>query len=210
MKIIKKVIKRSFIDNLNSHLDKISYKDSLCIFRNEDPILYELVRKNMSSNIFFKKIIKKNNCYIVFRMVKKNDTKRSLEAHFDNYLKTYFIPLKVPKNLNSRDEINLRGDLYLWENARDMPRSLIFHACTKVIFQNKYISKLIRYFFHHKFKRAVLEIGDVLYFNGFTTFHYTSLVSSEHRSLVIHTDMPFDKSRLMKLIDWYSRYRTRH
>ena len=65
MKIIKKVIKKSFIDNLNSHLDKISYKDSLCIFRNEDPILYELVRKNMSSNIFFKKSIKNNNCYIV-------------------------------------------------------------------------------------------------------------------------------------------------
>jgi len=209
MYVKKNIINANFIKKINAYLDNVSYKDSLWIFPGEHPKLYKLIINNLSSTSFFKSILNKNDCYIVLRMINQNDIKRSLEAHFDNYSKTYFIPLKIPeKNLSSAKR-NMQGNLFLWEKARLMPKSLTIHICTKIIFQNKYISKIIRWLNSNSFKEVSLNLGDVLYFNGFTTFHYTSLVSSEHRSLVIHTDMPFKGNKIARLIDQYSRYRVK-
>jgi hypothetical protein len=56
---------------------------------------------------------------------------------------------------------------------------------------------------------AKANIGDVVHFNGFTSLHYNTSVASEHRSLVIHNTMPFEKTKIARWIDTYSRYRVK-
>jgi len=209
MYIKKNVVDRGFIKKINAYLDKVTYESSLWIFPGEHPALYKLIKNDLSIIPFFKPILKRKDCYIVIRMVDKNDLKRSLEAHFDNYTKTFFIPLKIPIDANNSKKEDLKGNLYLWEKTRSMPQNLIIHIITKLILQNKYISRIIRFIFTQKFKKVNMEIGDLLYFNGFTTFHYNALTSSEHRSLVIHTNMPFSQNKIMHWIDQYSRYRVK-
>ncbi|CAN1513242.1 hypothetical protein MCEHALHM7_00879 [Methylophilaceae bacterium] len=209
MYIKKNIVDRSFIKKINAYLDNVKYESSLWIFPGEHPTLYKLIKNNLSITPFFKSILKSKDCYIVIRMVNKNDSKRSLEAHFDNYTRTFFIPLKIPKDTTNSKKEDLQGNLYLWEKARSMPQNLIVHIITKLTLQNKYVSKIIMYVFTQKFKKINMEIGDLLYFNGFTTFHYNALVSAEHRSLVIHTDMPFSQNTIMRWIDLYSRYRVK-
>ena len=210
MYIKKKIISPRFIKKINAYLDKVTYKSSLWIFPGEHPKLYELIKKDLAFIPFFKPIFSKKDCYIVIRIVNANDSKRSFEAHFDNYTNTYLIPLKIPKKISTLKNEDLQGNLYLWEKARLMPKYLLSHIIIKIILQNKYLSKVIRCIFSQKFKRINMKIGDLLYFNGFTTFHYNALVSSEHRSLVIHTEMPFNQNKIMSWIDQYSRFRVKH
>ena len=95
MYIKKNVVDHCFIKKINAYLDKVTYESSLWIFPGEHPALYKLIKNDLSIAPFFKSILKRKDCYIVIRMVNKSDSKRSLEAHFDNYTRTFFIPLKI-------------------------------------------------------------------------------------------------------------------
>ena len=174
-------------------------------------MLYKKVQIMICKNRFLKKIIGKKDNYIVLRLVNENDKKRSFEAHFDNYIETFYIPLLIPKNLKRIDGTrkNLNGDLYFWEKARKMPKNILSHIISKGFFQNFLTQQILKNCFLGKFKTIRVNLGDILEFKGFTTLHYNSPVSSEHRSLVIHNTMPFHANRIAKLIDNYSRIRVR-
>ena len=209
--IYKNKIDKYWIKSINKELDQIKFKDSLWIFPGENPLLYKKVQIMICKNRFLKKIIGKKDNYIVLRLVNENDKKRSFEAHFDNYIETFYIPLLIPKNLKRIDGTrkNLNGDLYFWEKARKMPKNILSHIISKGFFQNFLTQQILKNCFLGKFKTIRVDVGDILRFNGFTTLHYNSPVSSEHRSLVIHNTMPFHANRIAKLIDNYSRIRVR-
>ena len=209
--IYKNKIDKNWIKTINKELDEIRLNDSLWIFPGENPLLYKKVQIMISKNRFLKKAIGKKDNYIVLRLVNENDKKRSFEAHFDNYIETFYIPLKTPENLKRIKGTgnNLNGDLYFWEKARKMPANILSHVISKAFFQNFFTQQILKNFFLAKFKTIQIDVGDILRFNGFTTLHYNSPVSSEHRSLVIHNRMPFQTSRIANLIDNYSRFRVK-
>lgn len=203
MKIFKRKINTNSIDKLNSYLNKIDYKSSKWIFPSNDLIIDELIKDFINSNNFLKSLLHSKKNYCVIRMVKKHEQKRSFEAHFDNYINTYYIPLKIP---NSTER---KGSLFIQENARKMPSNILKHIFQKIYFQ---IIMKKKYFknFKTKFIKIDVDEGDIVFFNGFTSFHYNEDTSSEHRSLVIHNNMPFEKNILSKAIDIYSRLRVKN
>ena len=209
MIITKKVLNKKFIDLINEDLDKYNYLSSLWIFPGESPTLYKKIKDYLSKNEYFKKIIAHGDNYIVLRLVNQNEKKRALEAHFDNYNNTYYVPLKLPKQKSRDTYIDNSGSLYFWENARSMPKSILTHIATKLLFQNKFTAFILNRYLRKRFKKAKVSVGDVLFFNGFTTLHFNSSVNSEHRALVIHNSMPFEKHFVENWIDRYSRYRVR-
>lgn len=206
--IYKNILDQKFLKSINTELDRFNFKDSLWIFPNENPYLHKKIKSDLSKISFFKNIIANENNYIVLRLVNDKDTKRSLEAHFDNYIHTYYIPLKLP-NSSKAIKNDLQGHLYYWNKARPMPRSIFTHIFSKGLFQNRIAANLLQRYFMHKFKRAKANIGDVVHFNGFTSLHYNTSVASEHRSLVIHNTMPFEKTKIARWIDAYSRNRVK-
>ena len=206
MKSFHNVINKKIINKLNLLLNSYKVKKSLWIFPGDNSMLENKVKSFITKDTFLQNLIDIRDAYIVFRIVNEEDKSRSLEGHFDNYLNTYYIPLKLPSKSNPR---NFRGEMYFWENARQMPNNNIRHIIDKFLFQNVLSRRLIPKFFKKKFKYAEPEIGDMLYFNGFTTLHYNRPTLSQHRSLVIHTVMPLGKSLLERLIDSYSRLRVK-
>jgi hypothetical protein len=206
MKSFKNVINKKIIKQLNLVLDSYKVKKSLWIFPGDNNLLENKVKSFIIKDTFLRNLINIRDAYIVFRIVNEEDKSRSLEGHFDNYLNTYYIPLKLPTKRNPR---NFRGEMYFWKNARLMPNSNFRHIFDKFLFQNILSRKLIPILFKKNFKYAEPEIGDMLFFNGFTTLHYNTPTLSQHRSLVIHTIMPFGRSLFEKLIDSYSRFRVK-
>ena len=206
--IYKNILDQKFIESINIKLDRFNFKDSLWIFPNENPYLHKKIKSDLSKISFFKNIIANESNYIVLRLVNEKDIERSLEAHFDNYIHTYYIPLKLPRSIRAIKN-DLQGHLYYWNKTRSMPRSIFSHIFTKGLFQNKIAAYVIQHYFTHKFKRVKADIGDVIHFNGFTSLHYNTSVASEHRSLVIHNTMPFEKTQVARGIDIYSRYRVK-
>jgi hypothetical protein len=206
MKLFKKIINKNLIDQLNLILDNYLIEKSLWIFPGDNAFLEKKVKIFISQDHLLRNLIDMRDAYIVFRVVNEADKSRSLEGHFDNYLNTYYIPLKLPDKSYPKD---FRGEMYFWECARPMPNNNIMHVFDKFLFQNVLSRQLIPKLFMKKFKYAEPEIGDMLYFNGFTSLHYNRPTLSQHRSLVIHTVMPLGKSLLERLIDSYSRFRVK-
>jgi len=168
------------------------------IFPDKDKDLQDYLKSKLSLiQIFPKGAI--DNSYIVIRCVKKSDTKRAYEAHFDNYEKTWVVPLKMP---NKKPD----GALYAWENARKTPTNLISHIATKILFQNRVARLLYKTMLKNKFKEVTIRPGDIGHFNGFTTLHYNTNVCEERRSILIHWNKPFQGTKTVDIIEKYSQY----
>lgn len=197
-KIYQSKISLHSIAQINSQLDKLAYSSTKFVFPGEHVLLREKILQILKQSVFLQKVINEES-YIVFRLVKPQSTKSSNWYHFDNYINTYVVPIKLPV-------IRPKGNLLLWQNARRPPLNLLSHLLSKILFQN-YISYLfVSRFFLHKFEEVEPREGDILRFDGFTTLHYNQMTSTENRIIVIHNAKPFRNSKIIFFIEWLSRF----
>ena len=196
MIILSNKFPADLIKKANELIDSISYTNSLFIFESDTSEIHKLLRDQLSTDSLFKEIL--DNSYIVVRCVKNEDKKISFYPHYDNYIDTYLIPLKVPK-------VEPCGDLYYKTNARKMPSNILICTFTKFLIQNSIIRYIIKNYFLRSFKKLHVNIGDIAHFNGITTLHFNDIVSSERRSILIHRNNPFRSSWLNSLIEWGGR-----
>ena len=196
MKIHKNLIPTSFIDQINSAIDKYDYIESLYLFDNENSTIHNLIRKELTKIDLFRPNI--SDAYIVIRCVKPGDKKIANYPHFDNYHHTYVVPILTP-------HAPPFGDLIYAENYRKLPKNVYIHAITKFFYQNPLVKKFIIENLRHHFSTIHINAGEVGYFNGLTTLHYNNPVASERRSILIHCENPFKDSTLNKIIEYFGR-----
>lgn len=125
----------------------------------------------------------------------KKGNKASQCWHFDNQRKTILIVLR-----SGTGEEN--GDIMVRQDLRRHTDSSLMYALTKLFWTNPLSwfilrRKLIRDKF---FTRISLQAGDVMVFDGSTTFHGNLPVSSGmRRSILIHSDNLFENAFITKL-----------
>jgi hypothetical protein len=196
-KVWKSEVSKLNIKKINKLLDSLIYDKVLFVFPLEHLELRKKVIKILSGSSKFISEIINEDSYIVFRLAKPHLREQSW-YHFDNYINTYVISIKIPST-------DPKGNLYIWSNARKSPKNIFMHLLTKMLFQNLFSYRLINLFFCNKFKEVDQKEGDVLLFNGFTSLHYNEMTSSENRIIVIHNTKPFYKSKIVFCIEWFSR-----
>ncbi len=136
--------------------------------------------------------------YIVIRCVKKIDKKRSFDVHFDNYKNTFLLPIKIPP-------IEPKGQFFIWENTRNGINGVLSHIFSKLFYQNFITRFLVRNNILKIFKRINCDIGDIIHFNGFNSLHYNENVSSERRSILIHSNRGIKNSSIINLSEKLSQ-----
>jgi hypothetical protein len=200
--IHKSIIEESFISEINSQIEKISYDKSMWLFEKDNPKIFNLIRSYLSEHELLKKHIF-TDTYIVVRCVKKSDKHRQYESHFDNYKETFVIPLLIP-------EKQPKGELMAWFNARRYPKSFLEHFLTKAFFQNRLFRYLMKRYLLKYFKLLKMLPGDVASFDGFTTLHFNYPVSNERRSILIHNEKAFSNNIFSHVIDELSRWNVKY
>ena len=130
--------------------------------------------------------------YAVIRSVSKSGNQASQCWHFDNLRETALIVLRSTES----------GDLMIRPRLRKPPKSLFMYAFTKILWTNP-----ITWFFLRResirdkfFTKVILNEGDVMIFDGSTTYHGNLPVSSGmRRSILLHRDQLFPDSWITKL-----------
>jgi len=142
-----------------------------------------------------------DNAYIVTRRVTPSASKFAFMAHFDNYRSTILVPIRVPN-----EEMN--GDLIMWRNARFLPKNVLTHLISKLLFQNKLSKMVLKAMYRRgiKFNRYSVKPGGFAKFDGFVDLHFNMPVGSGERfSLLIHNEKMFADTFIVKMIETVSR-----
>ncbi len=189
VKVYKNIIDQNLINKLNYMLDEYNYTDSLYLYSNTHDQFFSKIKKDILNHEIFKKNISED-IYLVIRCVNENDTKRLYDLHFDNYLDTWLVPIKIPKK-------SPKGELYIWENSRKTSSNILSHIINKLFYQNFFFRYLIKNKLISKFKKYDCEPGDVVHFNGFNSLHFNQEVSDERRSLLIHMNRGIKNSKII-------------
>lgn len=133
--------------------------------------------------------------YVVIRTVTEKGARAAQCYHFDNFRKTAVVVLKSTEGGNN-------GDLLVRNELRGDPKSIIPYMITKIFWTNPITWFILRNTFIRDtfFTRVPLTAGDILTFDGGTTYHGNLPVTSgSRRSILIHNDPLFKDSFITKL-----------
>ena len=133
--------------------------------------------------------------YVVIRTVTEKGNQASQGWHFDNLKETALIVLK-----SAEGEEN--GDLLIRPDLRKSYDSIFMYTLTKVFWTNPIVWFILRIkkIRNRFFTRITLKPGDVMIFNGSTTYHGNLPVSSGmRRTILLHNDQLFADSWVTKL-----------
>jgi hypothetical protein len=136
-------------------------------------------------------IVWRDDAFVVTRSVTMKGNRASQCWHFDNFKTTSLIVLKSTDGIDN-------GDLMIRPYLRAEPRSLFWYMVTKVFWTNPLVWLLLRIpaLRDRFFIRISLSAGDVMVFDGGTTYHGNLPVSSGmRRSILVHNE-PYFKDAL--------------
>jgi len=160
--------------------------------------LYENILK--SQNIFINSKEKRDfHTVLGVRKGKEIKFKKPIMYHFDAFLITINIPIKVPEN-NVND-----GKLVVWPNIRRIQKNMITNFAIKLLFQNK----LARYLINLNILQSNLNIKkfslnkDKIYiFYGYRSLHGVDKLGNknERTTLLYHIYNPHKDAFLNKYI----------
>ncbi len=192
--IFKKAVRGETLRVINQKIDSVS-----------DGKGFEIIPPPKSEEILkdFKKTLTsecgditfEDGAYVVIRSVTDKGNRASQAWHFDNQKKTILVVLR-----STSGEEN--GDILVRPNLRRDTNSLFMYTLTKLFWTNPiswfiFRRKLIRDKF---FTRIPLEAGDVMIFDGSTTYHGNlPIAAGMRRSILIHSDNLFEDSFITKL-----------
>ncbi|MBD1141552.1 hypothetical protein IDH31_00185 [Pelagibacterales bacterium SAG-MED32] len=200
LKIYKQRVDIEFIENINYFIDKYEYTDSLYFYSNnhEHKEVFNSIKEYIFNNDILDKKYLLDDLYIVIRCVKNIDNKKSFDVHFDNYKNTFLLPIKIPL-------IEPKGQFFIWENTRYEVNGILSHIFSKLFYQNFITRFLIRNNILKTFEKISCEVGDIVHFNGFNSLHYNEDVSSERRSILIHSRRGIKNSSIINLSERLSQ-----
>jgi len=133
--------------------------------------------------------------YVVIRTVTERGNRASEAWHFDNLKETALVMLKSTEG-------DQNGDILVRPDLRKSPKSIFVYIITKLFWTNPITwfilrNKSIRDKF---FTRLSLKAGDVMIFDGSTTYHGNLPISSgTRRTILLHSDKLFPNSWITKL-----------
>jgi len=136
-------------------------------------------------------IVWNDDAFVVIRTVTEKGNRASQCWHFDNFKTTSLVVLA---STDAKDN----GDLMIRPDLRKPPRNLLWYMITKVFWTNPIAWPLLRIpaLRNRFFTRVPLKAGDVMVFDGGTTYHGNLPISSGmRRSILIHNE-PFFKDAL--------------
>ncbi|MBI2108831.1 MAG: hypothetical protein HYT93_01435 [Parcubacteria group bacterium] len=192
--ILKQAISNEVLDAINKKIDAASSGESFEII---PPPHSETILADFKDKLFAEcdNIKFGENAYTVIRSVTEKGNRASQCWHFDNQRKTILIVLR-----SVLGEEN--GDILIRPNLRRHTKSSLIYTLTKLFWTNP-ISWLIlpRKSIRDKFfTRVSLKAGDVMVFDGSTTYHGNlPIASGMRRSILIHSDNLFENSFITKL-----------
>ena len=133
--------------------------------------------------------------YAVIRTVTEKGNRASQAWHFDNQRETALVVLKSVDGENN-------GDILVRPDLRNSPKSIFMYVATKLFWTNP----ITWFIFRRKslrdrfFTRIPLKAGDVMIFDGSTTYHGNlPIASGVRRSILLHSDNLFEGSWITKL-----------
>ena len=198
--IKKNFLKKNNFSLANQELDSPIFNE----------ITYSNEVKNLSNNLLttitsdYDKLEK----HIVLG-VRNNDSSNKIAKniifHFDSYFLTINIPITMPDENKSRNEINDSGDLLILPNFRKFSNNLLINLIIKVLFQNP----IMRFFLSFsvvqkiiKIKRIKLSNSKIYIFYGYRTLHGvdTNYEKGERTTFLIHIHNPHKNSYFDKYI----------
>ena len=193
-KIFNQIIDPQTISQINEAVDKASDGDSIEILI--PPKSTEVLAK-FKNNLLLKcnNIHWDNNSYVVIRTVTNKGAKAAGCWHFDNFRDTTLIVLRATQGVDN-------GDLLVRNNLRGSPKLLLWYMITKIFWTNPITWFFLRIkFIRDKFfTRVPLKAGDVMMFDGATTYHGNlQTTSGMRRSILIHNDPLFKDAAITKL-----------
>lgn len=193
-KIFKQVLSSSSIEAMNRAIDNASDGDDFEILI--PPVSTDILKEFKNDLLSQCPDIEWNDdSYVVIRTVTDKDTRAPQCWHFDNLRRTALIVLK-----SSVGPYN--GDLLIRPNLRKDSKSLLVYIITKILWTNPITWMILRVpsVRNAFFTRVPLSAGDVMVFNGDTTYHGNLPVSSgTRRSILVHNDPLFKDSWITKL-----------
>ena len=140
-------------------------------------------------------IVWDNETFLVIRTATAAENKAAQCWHFDNYRKTILLVLKSQIGINN-------GDILLRENLRGAPKHIISTMLSKIIWTNPltWSALRLRFIRDRFFSRVTLVAGDVMVFDGSTTYHGNLPIDlGVRRSILIHTLPVFKDSIITKI-----------
>ncbi|KND47928.1 MAG: hypothetical protein AB199_04190 [Parcubacteria bacterium C7867-004] len=133
--------------------------------------------------------------FVVTRTTTEKGNRAAQCFHFDNFRKTTLIVLKS-------GDAALNGDILIRNGLRKSPKSLWPTMVTKIFWTNPVTWAFLRIPFIRDrfFTRVPLVAGDVMVFDGSTTYHGNlPLSAGVRRSILIHEDPLFKDAFITKL-----------
>lgn len=137
--------------------------------------------------------------YKVLRVVdgKKSDSEAN-NYHFDAHHFTALIPIFIPNNPSGKN-----GDLMISSNLRGYSSNIIINILEKVLYQKilKPFLKYEKFKKIFKFKKIILEVGNIYLFNGYRSLHGNLNIEQGNlrATLLIHYNDKFKNSKLVSL-----------
>ena len=193
-RVYKQTIDIETIKRLNQAIDEASADESfeILIPPKTTEILTGTKEKLLAQ---CREIVWPDDAYVVIRSVTEKGALAAQCWHFDNFRTTTLVVLRSTTGTDN-------GDLLVRSDLRGEPRSLFFYVLTKLFWTNPLTWLVLRIkFFRDKFfTRVPLEAGDVLVFDGGTTYHGNLPITlGMRRSILIHSDPLFADAAITKL-----------
>lgn len=193
-KIYRNVIDPKIISSINSSLDNKLSEGFEILIPPESEQIIQPFRLNLivqCPDIHFN-----DKTYTVIRTATNNGNRASQAWHFDNFSETVLIVLKTAGN-NAEN-----GDILIRNNLRKTPNSVLWYSLTKIFWTNpiSWFILRIKWIRDRFFTRVPLAVGDVMIFDGSTTFHGNlPIASGVRRSILIHNYPLFENSAITRL-----------
>lgn len=193
-RIFKQIIDADIISGINRAVDSASDGDNFEILI---PPKSKDVLKDFKNALLSQceDIHWDDKTYVVIRTVTDKGNRAAQCWHFDNLRKTTLVVLRSTEGADN-------GDLLVRSDLRGEPKSLLWYVITKIFWTNPIAWMILRMPFIRDrfFTRVPLMAGDVMNFDGSTTYHGNlPITSGVRRSILIHNDPLFEDSVITKL-----------
>ncbi len=193
-KVFKQTISPETIAALNNAVDAVSDGDSFeMLIPPKTTKILEDVKEVLHAQCA--DITWDEESFVVIRTAREGGNRAAQCWHFDNFTKTTLIVLK-----SHEGESN--GDIMVRRNLRGAPTSLTMTMLTKIFWTNPLTWLVLRIpsVRDRFFTRIPLVAGDVMIFDGSTTYHGNlPIVSGTRRSILIHDGPVFKDAFMTKL-----------
>ena len=160
--------------------------------------LYENILKSQNISINNKEV-RDFHTVLGVRRGREKKSKKTIMYHFDAFLITINIPIKVPEN--TEDD----GKLIVWPNIRKIQKNMVTNFIIKLLFQNRFSRYLINLKIFQStinIKKFSLNENKIYIFYGYRSLHGVDKLGNEKErtTLLYHIFNPHKDAYLNKYI----------